>query len=230
MTTPIPASCAGEARNRSRCSCPRTPARAQHVQHGGNGQPRAAQPRSGLPLWHKRLHDRDRNADAPYRMQREDRLGELDAHPQRRQVRVAMQIVVARIGVVPQQLVDRPLLDQRIRRRQQHHRRPAAAAAAELTDQQGAEAVQRRQHQHQPKLADGEVAQEKLTDERRQQEQSERGAEPSQPRHDRNLGIDHPAAHRPKVSARPTKVDSRPGRGGMDRLTATRRNTLAVDP
>src|SRR5262249_17785828 len=113
-------------------------------------------------------------------MKREDRLGQLDAHPQRGQVGVAMQEVLTGVIIVPQQLVDGPLFDQRIGGRQQYHRRPAAAAtAAKLPDQQSAAAVQRCQNEDEPGLREREIAQQEFADERCQKEQAEYGAEPS---------------------------------------------------
>jgi hypothetical protein len=109
-------------------------------------------------------------------VQGEDRQGELDAHPERRQVRVAVQQVLADVRVVPQQLVDRALLDQRVRRRQQDHRRPAPAGApGGLAHQQRAAAVQRCEHDAEAEFADREVPEQELPDEGCQQEQAQRG-------------------------------------------------------
>ena len=163
----------------------------RYVDHGGDRQPDPAQPRLRLPVGHERLHDRDRHADAPHRMKRQDRLGQLDAHPQRGQVRVTMQEVMTGVRVVPQQLVDRPLFDQRIRGRKKcHHRPAAAAAAAKLPDQQSAAAVQRRQNQPEQRLGKRDIAQQEFGDERCQNEQSKCRAEPSYSAGDQPAALD----------------------------------------
>src|SRR5262249_45830367 len=116
------------------------------------------------------------------------------------------------VRVVPQQLVDGPLFDQRIRGRQQDHRRPAAAAAAaKLPDQQSAAAVQRRQNQPEQRLGKRDIAQQEFADERCQNEQSKCRAEPSYSAGDQPAALD--PRERSKTRTRSTGMIATPGMG-----------------
>src|SRR3981081_2282303 len=109
-------------------------------------------------------------------------LGESGTDPEPGDRGLLGEAVQAEIGGVEQHLVDRPLLEQGVRRGEHDDDRPSSRGAPrDFTDEQRATAVHRREEHQRRKCGDRLIAQDELTDVRREQKQPERKQPTSAP-------------------------------------------------